>query len=242
MENIEISKSEKKRGIVIPNKMSTELAEEIGIHTGDGCLTKTKSSIMYSLRGSRTDDYLYYKEYMPALYKKLYNIKFNIRLWPDVIGFQFCSTSIGNFKNTVFDLPIGPKKNLHISDIILSNISYKTAFVRGFFDTDGGISFEKKSRDKPYYPRITLVSTSKRLLEQVATILKDDLDFNLSIWKHKYENKNWKDLHLICIRGSDNLNKWFKLVSSNNPKNRYKYNHWKKYGYAPVAQQVERLN
>src|SRR3989344_2253298 len=78
-EKIKPSWADIKRGINIPDKMSEDLAEEIGIHIGDGSLyshidKKGWGNYRYTVSGDLTNEYFYHKEHIGKLMKKLYNI------------------------------------------------------------------------------------------------------------------------------------------------------------------------
>ncbi|TAL48402.1 hypothetical protein EPN87_00650, partial [archaeon] len=202
-----------------PKKTNLDLAEEIGIHIGDGSMNKYRNTCLYSLRGHRYDDYKYYTKFIPNFYKRIYGIKVHIRKWPDVIGFQFGSKDLVMFKHNVLGLPLGPKNSVSIPNFILKSKALSCRCLRGIFDTDGCLTFEKKSRKLPYYPRIIISTTSKKLNEQLVEILKNTMKFNLSTWSTTYNRRGWNDIHMVCIRGEKNINKWFKMIGSDNPKN-----------------------
>jgi len=228
---VDFSKNDLKKNIFLPKSINADLAEEIGIHIGDGSMNIYNGRSLYSLRGHVIDDKMYFSDFIPKLYQKLYGISPKIRKWPDVVGFQIGSKAIVAFKHEIIGLPLGPKNNISIPLELLKSKKLLCSCLRGIFDTDGTLSFEKKSRDKPYYPRIIFSTTSEPLCQQLGEILKRSLNFNLSIWSTHYENKNWKTIFRICIRGEKNLNKWFKLIGSSNSKNILKYDRWKEYGY-----------
>jgi len=233
LSSVSFSKMDKQRGLRIPEKLTPKLAEEIGIHIGDGSLNFYKRTHLYSLRGHLSDDKKYYTDFIKFLYKDLFGLEVNMRRWPDVIGFQVGSKAIGTFKSSVLGLPLGPKKEIEIPNFILEsdNSDVYGACIRGIFDTDGCLSFEKKSRQKPYYPRIMFTTTSKKLTENLVSLLRKRFNFNLSSWYKDYKNRNWNRLNYICVRGKRNLRKWFKIIGSNNPKNSFKFRYWDRHGY-----------
>lgn len=220
----------------LPKLTNPDLAEETGIHVGDGSMNVYgKGSHMFSLRGHRFDDQEYYENFIPKLYKRVFGLDVNIRYWPDVIGFQKGSKELLQFKRGL-GLPMGPKGDLGIPKFVLRNKRLLARFIRGIFDTDSTLTFEKKSRDIPYYPRIIISTTSHRLGPQLVGVLSKKFGFNLSHWVDNRNHKNWRDIHRICIRGEKNTKKWFKVIGSSNPKNVVKYKYWEIHGYAPVAQ------
>lgn len=233
---IEFSKKDIERNVKIPSLRDANLAEETGIHIGDGSMNIYNNRYLFSLRGHRMDDEIYYKKFVTALYKKVYGIDIHIRYWPDVIGFQLSSKAMLTFKHNVLGLPLGSKENIQIPKFLIKSKRLILNCIRGIFDTDGCFSFERKSKEAPYYPKILISTTSPKLKNQLVNILHNTFKFNLSVWVESRNYKNWKDIYRICIRGEKNIIKWFKLIGSNNPKNIFKYEYWRKYGYAPVAQ------
>ena len=164
MEEILFSSKDKIRGLTIPNKMSNKLSEEIGIHVGDGSMNIYGKSHLYSLEGHHKEDKEYYKFHIAPLIKSLYNLKVRLRKRRNagVYGFQIGSKGLILFKKT-FGFPLGPKKEIGIPKIILnSDKEIIASFVRGFFDTDGGIYLEKKN--KKLYPRVQLTNCSVKLI------------------------------------------------------------------------------
>ena len=164
--------------IKIPKRITEELAEETGLHLGDGTMNfyKNKKRIkgLFSLRGHIIDDREHYNTRIKELYKNIYNLDISLRSSKKtgVYGFQKWSDEIVNYKNKELGLPLGKKDTtLSIPKIFLTKKSFKIAVLRGIFDTDGGVYLEnKRGRD---YPRLKISSTSKILIEQVLSILKE---------------------------------------------------------------------
>src|SRR3989339_22718 len=179
MEIIELSNYDLKRELKIPAVITEELAEETGIHIGDGSMNRYgRGSYMYSLEGDPLEKE-YYEKHIGPLYKKLYNLNVRLRERKNagVFGFQIGSKGLINFKHTKLGLPLGPKVEIRIPELIRkSSIKIKASFIRGFFDTDGGIYLEKKNGK--LYPRIQLTNNSKKLMEEMKEILEKDFNFN----------------------------------------------------------------
>jgi len=214
-----LSSHDKKRGFNFPQKITPDLAEEIGIHIGDGSMNIYKKSSMYSLEGHINDDREYFIKNIAPLFERVYNLKVRLRerKCAGVFGFQIGSKGLIAFKQSI-GLPLGYKDNIEIPKIILnSNKEIMSAFIRGLFDTDGGIYLEKKYGK--LYPRIQLVNKSHILMQQVEKMLKEFFEFNLS---SRIEDKYIR----LIIRGNDNFLKWMKIIGTNNPKNVKKYNLW----------------
>ena len=80
---INFSSNDLKRNIKIPEEITTELAEETGLHIGDGSMNfynnKGNFKGIYSLRGHICDDVKHYNSRIKFLYWKLYNLKINLR-------------------------------------------------------------------------------------------------------------------------------------------------------------------
>lgn len=222
MEEILFSSKDNVRKLKIPKVMTPKLAEEIGIHLGDGSMNIYGKSHLYSLEGHYNDDKKYYQNYVAPLIKQLYNLEVRLRERKSagVYGFQIGSKGLVHFKKRL-GLPLGSKKNIEIPSLIInSDKTIISSFIRGFFDTDGGIYLERKN--KKLYPRIQITNYSDKIMIQLKEILENVFEFNLCF----YRDTNTKTYRLI-IRGENNFDKWMELIGMNNPKNILKYKKWK---------------
>lgn len=211
------------QNITFPKEMTEELAEETGLHLGDGSMNYYKGKGIYQLRGHYDDDKPHYLFRIKPLFKKLFNIDISLRDMPStrVYGFQIWSNKLVDYKHKTLGLPLGPKLDFTIPSIIVENDNYARSFIRGFFDTDGCLYLEHKNNK--LYPRIEMVSISERFIKQLYELLLK-LGFRVTyerrhiIIRHKY------DIHKLSIRGIDMTKKWFAEIKPNNPKHVNKFN------------------
>jgi len=209
-----------------PNKITEELAEEIGWHIGDGSMNyynnKGYYRGIYQLRGHIEEDRLHYIQRIKPIFKSLYGIDISLRVMPStrVFGFQIWSSELVKFKESL-GLKVGPKIDISIPPIFLNNDNLKIAVLRGIFDTDGCVYLEK--RKNRLYPRLEIKTISLLLAEQLRLIL---VGFGLraTMYREKfYEIGNKKVSYAIVIRGEEMLHKFLKIISPKNPKHLSKY-------------------
>jgi len=224
--NIPFSKTDEKRCVTLPSRLNVSLAEEIGIHIGDGSMGIYGNTSLYSLRGHLHKDREFYDLFLKNLYERIFNIDVNLREWSDVYGFQYGSKAIINFKQNVLCLPLGPKKSISIPAILFSKKKFLIACILGIFATDGNIYFEKKPSDS-MYPRISINTISKPLAFQIEHILENLLRFNLSVCEVKPFKPNWSTRYDIVVRGHENFKKWIKIIGSNHPMHKKEFKIWK---------------
>ena len=210
-ENIEVKLPEKeinfsstdiKKNMKFPTAMSSELAEEIGAHLGDGCLSYKKN--YFSIKSDKKEEG-YFTGFLFNIYKNLFNLDLKLMHTPNVCGFEVCSKALAEFKNKVIGLPYGEKvENIKIPQIITDTKIKEIyrALLRGLFDTDGCIALVKKT-----YPVIDITIKSQSLISEAKNML-EKLGFICSGTK-------WS----IRLNGTIMLNKWIKEIGSNNPKN-----------------------
>jgi len=211
--------------VVLPKGNTEELAEETGIHVGDGSMNFYPKRGIVSIAGHPTEDKGYYEDYIVPLYMKLYGIKPNLRHWSGAYGFQVCSDVLVKFKKGL-GLPTGPKKNIEAPRWIMSGTtSIQAAFLRGMFDTDGTFYIEKKKGAG--YPRIQIRTTSAALAQDIKELMIN-LGLRPSLWMEKPKNSRWSNHYAIAIRGSEQIRMWMRIVGTSNPKNKGKYVIWKK--------------
>jgi len=175
--------SDIKRGIKIPMSMSSELAEETGIHIGDGHLfiRKDKKGYLnygYSITGDLANELSYHKDYVAKLMKKLYNINasFLERRNKNSMESKYFSKAIVEFKNKILRLPKGSKKDISIPLQILTNNQYAKKCVVGIIDTDFNVTCSLAISGKMH----TLIAA-----EQVHDILEKN---NIKHIYRKYED------------------------------------------------------
>lgn len=127
----------------LPNEMSEELAEEVGIHIGDGNLHASTgkdsfTSYRYRIDGNLIDETLYHEQFIRPLMRRLYNYEgfkvINERKNSSQLNFK--SKMIFFYKTKILGLPIGSKINICIPDIIFKNDDFAKRCIVGILDTD----------------------------------------------------------------------------------------------------------
>ncbi len=198
------SRSDKNKGIILPKEMSVDLAEEIGVHLGDGCLREKRN--YFSVKTNKIEE-KYMVNFLFPLYKRIYNINLKLMRLPSVVGFESYSKAISEFKNKVLKIPKGKKiHRIEVPRAVLEtkNKEIYSAFIRGLFDTDGCAYI---STTKNNYPIITITIKSAKLINQVKEMF-------LKIGFIPYKGE-W----VINLNGKIMIEKWLKEIGSNNPKN-----------------------
>lgn len=215
--------------ISLPEKVTEELAEEIGLHIGDGTMNfyKLKNEIRgsYALRGHIIDDKPHYDNIIKGLYKELYDLNLSLREMPStrVYGFQKWSNSLVTFKNKIFGLPLGKKIAIEIPSILIHKREWITSVIRGIFDTDGMLYLQPKYGK--LYPRIEISTISKRLALQLNKQI-NILNIRSTMYVSKSYNPKWCDVYKISVRGTNMLEKWMKIIDPHNPKHISKYEYF----------------
>lgn len=238
---VEFSRNDLKRNIILPIFISTALAEDIGIHIGDGSINYLPN-IDYECKcsGNPENEKEWYDNFIVPLKRKIFNIKVKARNFSDgTYGIRLRSKAIIQFYNKVIGLPVGYKSSfIEIPELVLkSSKEIQIACLRGIFDADGSLTFKKKTKNRiNFYPVISFSTRSKILRNQISAMLKT---FNFKFCKcdRRRLDKRTKKIgndYEIYISGKNNLLKWFNLVSSNNPNHTTKFLIFKQFGFCPV--------
>jgi len=161
---------DERKELVFPNAINPRLAEEIGMHVGDGFLSARKYE--YRLKGSKIDEREFYQDFIRPLYKELYNLDVSIRDYEESYGFEVYSKALWTFKSKVLGIPPGKKTRIRVPGVVkVNDQEVLAAFIRGYFDTDGSLSFVSKYGYSSYYPIVSASSVSEFLIKDVAEIL-----------------------------------------------------------------------
>ena len=181
----------------IPTKPSIQLAEETGLHIGDGSMNyyvqRAQMKGKYSLRGHLVDDRNHYDTRIATMYRELYGIDVSNREMQStgVYGFQVWNNELVAFKSKVLGLPLGWKTGVSIPAIFRDEEKFTIAVIRGVYDTDGNVYIENK-RGKLYL-RAKISNTSLKLALQIHTAL-NGLDIRATLHSQKRKNPHMERL------------------------------------------------
>lgn len=160
-----------------------------------------------------------YLVFLKKIIKKLFNKNVIIKYKKNSKGMEilFCHKQLILFLNEKLSFPIGKKINLKIENNFARDWDKLKYVVKGLFDTDGSLYFDKNPVGNPY-PIISIHMKAPILLNQVY---KQLLYHNFKLRFRKNE---------LILKGSKQLNKWMKEIGSSNPKHFSKYEAWLKKG------------
>lgn len=186
-----------KKEVLLPS-LNEKLAELIGIHLGDGTLTK------YFLKISQDPRYdLPYVLYIKALIEDLFGASPAIREEKDrnLIYVQLFSKTACEYLHDEWNLPYGDKVKgkAAIPDAIMKNRNMAIACLRGLMDTDGSVSKDGNSVS------VRFSSHNKMLVDQVERIGRS---LGIFTFRSLMETgtKSWsKVVDYFRIVGSSNL-------------------------------------
>ena len=215
---ITFSRYDKEKNVKLPTKLTPELAEEIGMHYGDGFLSEKRYE--YRLKGNPYNEKAYYLDYIRPLYRKLYNLDVSLKDFKTSYGFELKSKAIWEFKTKVIGIRPGNKVNLFVPESIkVNDVAILSSFLRGLFDTDGCISFKSKYGYNKYYPVIELTLISTKVIQEASNMLKM-LGFDPKI-------SPAGNYQRISLNGISQFKRYEELIGWSSPKNLNKVNEWK---------------
>jgi hypothetical protein len=225
-------------------KLNESLAEETGIHVGDGMMNYYPSCRLYFIKyvGDR-EEMDSYGKYIIRLLSKNYGLN-NLRTVPikgtNYYIIQFGSKSVLLFKRDVLGLPLGKKNDISVPAQILKSRRLFVPFIRGLFDTDGSLWFERKKKTVHYYPHIKIELASRTAITQCSNKLKE-LGFSVSTSFDLVQIKKGRKFktHRLVICGAGGLERWWSIIGSRNLKNKTKYLVWEKFGICPPRTKIE---
>jgi len=211
--------------------LNENLCELFGIFLGDGCLSETARYSEIVIAGDITEEREFYNKHIIPLFNKelaipLINKEIKGRAYPKVgvYGiYSFNKKLVQEFKKT-FNLTSGPKTNIVIPQNILSNKKFLIKVLKGLFETDGSIYFEKNysCKDNSHkHAKIKLCMTSRNLIDQIYNSLIH-LDFK-PIRVKPYKGKKDKNyLYGIKLYRKKDILRWIEEIGFDNPKHKTK--------------------
>jgi len=225
-------------------------AELCGALIGDGWIHSNERNLF--LAGDPKEDKSYYDYRITQLFNNL-SIKVNPKHFPywKVYGISLYSKSkIKKFLD--LGVPKGKKSfTAEVPEWIKKSNKYiKSSFIRGLFDTDGGIWCQKdytkyaNNFNSKYHTKIRLRFTSISIQLQKQTLkLLNDLNYKckLRILKNRdtIKRPNNKDVHIIAMDKLKDIHNFFNKLIPSNEKHLTKYRIWKEYGFCPPYTKIK---
>ena len=124
-----------------------------------------------------------------------------------------------------FKIPLGKKcYSVMIPEEVLEDKEKFIRTVRGIFDTDGCVFFDKRKSYKTPYVRIVLQLSNKILIKQIVSFL-NSLGINNRYHEVIRKNKHKNDAYCIQINGVKNVKDYLNQIGFSNSRhgNKIKY-------------------
>lgn len=216
LSKINLSNNDIKRGLVLPKRHSKELAEFIGILTGDGYLNyySYQNKYLLEIAGDKRFDKDYLTKYVKKRIKHLFNLEpsYFIRNDQNTMYLRLISKGLITYLVKI-GFKKGKKEQIEIPTWIISNRRYMQYFLKGIADTDCSIHFRK------HYPIINFKSKSKPLVNSIFNFLKRE-NFKLKNFykEKKIDKRGYKNsiVYSITLNGFKNMNLWLDSINFRN--------------------------
>jgi intein/homing endonuclease len=175
LSKVQYSRNDLKMGVIIPTKLSPELAELIGIVVGDGHVAFRRSSnrkprYVTNISGNIKDSE--HMDHINSLFHKIFGLNLNkhIIVKKNALILQKKSKALCIFFKEIIGIP-NNKREIAIPKCILkSSPQMKALFLRGLADTDFCLTIKYKPNP---YPVIQGISKSNLLIDQCSQIFSE---------------------------------------------------------------------
>lgn len=226
-------------------KPNSDLAEFVGVLLGDGSISryechagkKIKIQHRVKITGNAEEDLPYFKDFLFPLMTRLFGKEPLLRFKRKEL-----TVELVYFGKELYDFLIwlgivpSPKRNRAIIPPFVFDKNLEIHFLRGLFDCDGCLVFDKQNRDVHYYPRIEIKMLPCPMRDQLLNILSN---LGVRYITSAQPNENLR----IQMNGKKILEKWMLNIKSNNQRHTSKYRIWNKLGYyTPNTTLKERID
>lgn len=246
LSKIEMSRSDIKRGVRLPEFLDKELAEFIGIMIGDGHLRISAGYNLDSGQFIRSDLAIacnkgeqQYVEHILNVFFRLFNIPMSYE--PDkrsqTVLLRVHSKGIIQFLNRICGIPLNRKNDVVSVPAIIKkgDNKIKCSFLRGLADTDFSVTFRYRIGKGYIYPTIKAGFKSEILVKGLE-FLFEELGFKYSTCYGLIRaDKRFgpTTINGIYLNGVNNFRRWINEVGFSNSKFQIKVEKWQKYGVCP---------
>lgn len=196
--------------LLLPVKLpplSPEFAELLGILAGDGHIGKYQVSVT-----TNSDTDLEHAKYVHLLFTRLFHVRATLSFRSDskACTVVVSSREVGNIlvkKGMVRGHKI--RGHLGMPTWIKTRSAYKTAFIRGLFDTDGCVYTDTHRIKGREYKNIGIAFTN-RSLPLLADFKKALESYGL--------HPTQKTKYTVFLRRKEDIHRYFDVIGSSNPK------------------------
>ncbi len=201
--------------------LNEDLCEFIGTLIGDGFTNKYNNFYQTQFTGDKILDLDYYQNKISPICKKLFGITPTISTSPRCLRANIYSKRLFEMLTKRFGIPAGKKcySVMIPKEILDSEDKFICATLRGMFDTDGGIGFDKRKIYKKPYIRVNYTSVSHRLIDQIMELLSE-YKIPASVY-----NKNDTSAREIQINGENNVKLFLDKIGFSNQRHLKKIKH-----------------
>lgn len=226
-------------------ELDSDLAEFVGVLLGDGsigryeCHAGKKIKIQHRVKvtGDAREDLPYFTDFLFPLMTKLFGKKPLLRFKRKerTVELIYFGKELYEFLIEL-GMASSPKRNRAIIPPFIFEKNLDVYFLRGLFDTDGCLVFDKQHRDVHYYPRVEIKMLPCPMRDQLLSMLSK-LGF-----RHITSTQPNESLR-IQMNGNEIIDRWMDIVKFNNQKHITKYNIWRRLGYyIPNTNLEQRFN
>ncbi len=193
--------------------LNKELSYLIGLFIGDGFTNKYQRSYLIQFTGDKKEK-KFYETIISDYCKRLFTITPKIREEKNnnTLRINLYSIDLFNLITQRFQISSGRKSRTVLipKEILGSEPTIIKSCIRGIYDAEGCVFFDKRKSYKRPYPRIDLHMNNLELLKQIHTLLnRFDIQSNLGIIKDNLR---------VIIYGEEPVKKFVKEIGFSNPK------------------------
>ncbi len=189
-----------------------ELCELVGAIIGNGNLWTDGSRFRIDLTGHPEFDKSYF-EYLRQLMQRLFGKDpYPLRIRQRGLRLRLQSKTAYELLLTL-GIPQGSGKShkVTIPDQIAQDWELAKWAIRGIVDTDGTVFFSTKTYDSPIYPTIEIRTCSKKLADQIETLLEQ------KNFRARTRGNDKEGFH-VALYGKEMLRKWSAEIGFSNSK------------------------
>lgn len=215
----------------LPKEVTEELAENVGIHISDGCMSGNSRTIEMTYSGHAIDDFPYYTFRFLPLLKRLWGtsrIGYKEVEGEQSLRIRIFSKQLVLFKQKVLGLPYGKKEAIVIPKYFLRDEQITRTVIRGLFDGDGCLTFKSKYGLGHTYPVISYGSVCEPLMRQLKGLIEH---MGFTVPNKLIVNKT--GTLVLNLNGDANYEKWMNSIGFNNPKHLTKVVLYENLGMVP---------
>lgn len=232
--NMAMNKSDIKKHLILPKRLTENLAYICGFLSGDGFISANRNTKDFYIKcvGNIKNEKDFYDKIICKLFKEIFNLNIKAKSHDKgtTYGITIYSKSLVKYLTEIIGLKFDKKSDkIEIPEILKKDNKLTHFFIKGFVDADFCLTLKRRYKKIRYYPCIEGSSRSHKIIEQIYDYVVENGFSPVKYTTNYYDPRIRKNVKMykLDINGHYQTVMWISKIGFENFEQLRKFKLWK---------------